>query len=533
MAFLNEEISLQECQARITRTGPLALRHGVTEPSIGVLAAPLLPAVSAQEDIEPAQATRCIRLLQEWQGQCNSAYFKELNTGPGYDFEKIKADCLLLAKKAFLRCIGRPKNSRYWDADRVEDEYNLWIKLVNPRRVAYVAPAIGKIGETILAGVPSGPVSLGGSPVSKVVGTLVGLGGSKVMEKVTEPLSEDEKKKKEGREEAAKSVESKLEDITLPVSNVVLENFFFVVIDPADATPDNIGDRPHTSYMAEYKPERYSETWQVYFPLTPVVQAAIYLTVGASDGPDRNVMGMGFNQAGLFAGEGTRPYQVWNQPAAGDEPRMATAGGNTPPETTVQQFVIEFPPDPLPTAEAVNEGPFELKGFAMPGGRNNPITPPERSVEQIDFQAKANTLYVLEVQPPADYLEWCVESTRTTSGRETRESCGPWADPPGSGRHERLSVEPGNHSIKISRWPGDPLSYTMTITGIPNDHGSGPDDATLVEIGVPVTGTLWDVGKIDWFTFAARAETTYELHLSLDPGTDLMRWTRKFGQVAK
>jgi hypothetical protein len=81
MAFLNEEISLQECQARITRTGPLALRHGVTEPSIGVLAAPLLPAVSAQEDIEPAQATRCIRLLQEWQGQCNSAYFKELNTG--------------------------------------------------------------------------------------------------------------------------------------------------------------------------------------------------------------------------------------------------------------------------------------------------------------------------------------------------------------------------------------------------------------------------------------------------------------------
>lgn len=506
IAFLNEEISLQECQARISRTTPSLRRHNGPASSMGVLAAPLLPAVNAQEDIEPAQAARCMRMLKEWQDQCNSAYFKELNTGPGYDFEKIKADCLLLAKKAFLRCIGRPKNSIYWDADKVEDEYNLWIKLVRPRRAGYVAPALGKIGETIMAGVQSGPVSLGGSPGSKVVGTLVGLGGNKVMEKVTEPLSEDAEKKKEAQEEIAKSIESKLEEITLPVDDVVLENFFFVVIDPEDANPSEIGDRPHTNYMAEYKPERYSETWQVYFPLTPVVQAEAYLKVRAFDGPDRNVMGMGFGQAGLFSGDATRPHQVWNQPATENQLPRAAAGGNTAPETSVQQYVIEFPPDPLPTAEIVIEGPGGFKGIAMPGGRNNPIIPPERSVERVELDTRLNWLYVAAIEPPVDpwNATWCVENTGTSESLKndiSQMSCATRYLPTDSEEYVVVAQDTQIHYMEFRHSPGDPTRYVITLTGTANDHGSGPDDATPLAVGKPVIGQLRTRGfDRDWFS---------------------------------
>lgn len=56
----------------------------------------------------------------------------------------------------------------------------------------------------------------------------------------------------------------------------------------------------------------------------------------------------------------------------------------------------------------------------------------------------------------------------------------------------------------------------LTITGTANDHGSGPDDATPVKLGVPVAGTLRKgIEDVDWFEFQAQAGAYYELYLSL------------------
>ncbi|PKB82235.1 MAG: hypothetical protein BZY88_05085 [SAR202 cluster bacterium Io17-Chloro-G9] len=195
------------------------------------------------------------------------------------------------------------------------------------------------------------------------------------------------------------------------------------------------------------------------------------------------------------------------------------AGAQQAPGTSFQEFVFEFLPAPPPPLVPVIEGPGGERGIVMPGGlrrRGETTTPNEPSLSElkrhVEFDTRANWVYVLEVQPRAP---WGVKSNQMDLGR---------CDPRDSGKCIFLTPNPGIIQFDITHFglSDDHPRHVLTITGTANDHGSGPVDATLVEAGVLVAGTLRKgVEDIDWFAFQGEAEEWYELYLSLDPGIDL------------
>lgn len=308
LAFLNEEISLQECQERIVRTAPPSRRIGTH------LFWSARPAnAQSAEDIELAEALRC------WNRYLTSKDFCE--SGDLVDPQKNKESCLFFAKRQLLICIGVTQAAQYkylFHADRVDKEFDTWETLVNPRAVARLAPAVGKTGKVIVVGLPGAPAEMAGELVLEGIKQGLTAPLNPPPTPTPEPLSLQADK---------------------PVHTVQ------VVIDTSEAARGPIEGQPQATYMREYRPERHSLTAGVYFNLTPVGEPDAYMGLRLSDGPSRDVMVSGFNKAGLAAQNLTRSYGIWNQALADEE--FAT-GLSTPVPTAVPTPVPT--PTPGPTA---------------------------------------------------------------------------------------------------------------------------------------------------------------------------------------
>ena len=192
-------------------------------------------------------------------------------------------------------------------------------------------------------------------------------------------------------------------------------------------------------------------------------------------------------------------------------------GGQLAVGTSFQEFVFEFPPGPTPTPIPVIIGPGGQRGIAMPGGLNDPRVFIEPIVERVELEIKDNWVYEFDFQPPGGSPDLCVVYKGFDG---TVEYCQDlrFSDGPVLAHGEN----PGDSYFEIRHFPDDTTRHVLTMTGTGTNHGSSPDDATPVEVGARVAGSLRQgIHDNDWFVFQAQAEEWYELHLSLELEGDL------------
>ena len=213
----------------------------------------------------------------------------------------------------------------------------------------------------------------------------------------------------------------------------------------------------------------------------------------------------------------------------------------TVPPIEDQDVIEEFTPEEL--LDSRTELPRAIIEDAEGDQRTTDQPPPEMTVQELvfdfttvdlgepegygritrEFRTEPNWLYRLEKEPAGGSAMLCSGATfidgKLSSCLGTVAS---FRDNPDQWYF--MVTEPTKSSLQIDRWtrtvdaarPADSMRFVVTITRTANDHGTGADDATVIPIGTPIAGELWEAsGPRDWFAFDAKAGESYLAQVSL------------------
>ena len=122
---------------------------------------------------------------------------------------------------------------------------------------------------------------------------------------------------------------------------------------------------------------------------------------------------------------------------------------------------------------------------------------PERDYFLVEEQA--GRLYVAEVQ--SEELLNAIFTSLSSPGF------------PSAKRRAWVPEVTGTRILRVVAGLNQSGKYTLTVTVQTDDHGDGPSNATVVELGRPINGELWEVPETDWFLVEARAGWHYVVDL--------------------
>ena len=88
-----------------------------------------------------------------------------------------------------------------------------------------------------------------------------------------------------------------------------------------------------------------------------------------------------------------------------------------------------------------------------------------------------------------------------------------------------IAEESSDHYILVERFESG-VTYTLTITDVPDDHANTPDGATTATVGVPTEGVMDWEDDVDFFRFTAEAGRTYHIEMAL--GTEATAYWFQF-----